>query len=268
MMTAPLKHISPGDILPTAASVHNAFVDAANAHRATQYRLRGMNRGTGMPAEFVLVRNDTWSMRYAHEIVGLDDILTKPVNTNGDHYRINNAPSPLLSAVRPLIPTSAVPGHHIHRWAVLAEPLQPGAIGRAWVSGLHWVVCSMTSYTPRKFASVLNNQTDYLIGSHWGVPIVGMEPTPMSNYYWAAVVLGQQYYPVLSGTLSAQWKAGDPSGQMLVDGDDPLNDGSMWVSNFLDKTASPYQNGYPSGTKLIAAWSETNNRYQVVAIDQ
>ena len=262
MMTAPLRHISPGDVLPTAASIHNAFVDAANAHRATQYRLRGTNSGHGMPPDTVLVRNDTGAKLAAHSIVGLDEVLKTPVNTPGVHYWINNAPPPVISAVKPLVP------QHCFRFGVTTEPLQAGAIGRAWVSGVRWVVLGGNANTPKHYAAILNNITAYLGERPYGVPVVGRTATPLTGFSWAAVDLGRLHHPILRGTLSKQWKFGDTTCDMIIDGDDPQLDGLYGIRNFLDTTSPPYPNGHPSGTKVIVAWNELDGYYNVVAIDQ
>ena len=261
MMTAPLRHISPGDVLPTAASIHNAFVDAANAHRATQYRLRGTNSGHGMPPDTVLVRNDTGNKLAAHSIVGLDDVLTTPVNTPGTHYWINNAPPPVVSAVKPQYPK------HCIRFGVTAEPLQAGAIGRAWVSGVRWVVIRPFWVTPKQYALPYTH-TAYLNEQPYGVPIVGRVATPLTEYQWAAVDLGRPHFPLLTGTLRYQWKYGESTGHLLLPGDDKFYDPMVSLRYSLDDHAPPYPDGHPMDTKVAAAWNELDGYYHVVAIDQ
>lgn len=123
-MSNDLRHVRSGERFRYSASTHNAFVDAALAHRQGQHDQSVANSRTINQTGIVLVRNDSGSDRSRFDVLGITGVLINPTD-NAQAFQ--NAPA--FIADEPTI-------HHFGRFVVLQEPLKAGAIGKAVISGI------------------------------------------------------------------------------------------------------------------------------------
>lgn len=188
-MTEPLKHFAAGDPIPASASLYNAFVDAARAHRDKQNRLTGGSQVEVVPANVVLVRNDTGAALGRGSIIGLGAVVITPTD-NLAEFRSRS----VFKAATPAVPD------HLGKWAVLAEPLRAGAIGWAFVSGVRAVQADFT-YDDQPYADVKDGDAAKLTGAEGGVRVLWKENGTGTK--WTVVRLGQPCYPILYGTLKS-----------------------------------------------------------------
>lgn len=124
-MADPLRKVNPGDPLQFRAATYNAMIDAARAQREGRALIRGTGI-SGKAAGDVRVRNDSGANRAAYDVVGILGPLFGPAEHLNEFQR--------RAVLRVGVPDAdaAAAG----RIAILAEPLAPGRIGRAYVAGV------------------------------------------------------------------------------------------------------------------------------------
>jgi hypothetical protein len=127
-MSDALKKVKPGDPLKIPASTFNTLIDVARAHRQRQHAVNQQPRSTARDGGTVLLRNDSAADRQRFDILGLGDPVILPDAGSGAEQQFKNA-----VALRGVAPAAS---SHKGRFAVLAEPLTIGAIGKAIVSGV------------------------------------------------------------------------------------------------------------------------------------
>ena len=120
---AGLEEVRPGAPFKIPVSDYNTFIQVAKVHAPAQGA--GMMEPSSHQNTIVLVRNDTGVDQDWLAILGIDGPAIHPDdNENEFKSRV------ILSGIVP------VSGTHEGRFAVLAEPLLAGAIGRAYIGGI------------------------------------------------------------------------------------------------------------------------------------
>lgn len=120
-----MGEVSPGDKFRPKASEWNAFRDAADF--TSKLRLEGAVGAVarGMRPDTILVKNKSGEAAPSHGVLALGE--ESVLSTDMDETRFGGS-VPCIEAVAPNNTTRA--------WCVLLEPLAPGQIGRAQVSGV------------------------------------------------------------------------------------------------------------------------------------
>lgn len=124
-MANDLKHVRSGERFRYSATTHNAFVDAALAHRQGQHDQTAGTARSFNQTGIVLVKNNSGADRNRFDILGISTVLIAP--TENEQQFQNSV------ALVGITPDIAI---HVGKFAVLMEPLKAGAIGRACVSGV------------------------------------------------------------------------------------------------------------------------------------
>ncbi|MEX0655782.1 MAG: hypothetical protein WD534_18140, partial [Phycisphaeraceae bacterium] len=119
-----MKKVQSGDRLRIPARAYNAFIDTARAHAQREQDQQRHTRGHRPSADVVLVRNDSGEDRHRFTVLGLDQPIIRP-DDNLDQFKSRVA----FVGVEPT-------ENHRGRYALLLEPLKPGSIGHALLSGV------------------------------------------------------------------------------------------------------------------------------------
>lgn len=119
-------HVRRGQPLRIPHTDYNAFLDAAEAYRRLGRTLRGAERPDVYQSTVVLVRNLDGNVRDQYEVMGMEE----------PSVAIAANPQGVLShpVFDVALPTSLSEG----KFCVLQEPIHPGRIGRAVISGCTW----------------------------------------------------------------------------------------------------------------------------------
>lgn len=237
-MTAPLRHYRPGDPIPNEASVYNAFVDAAIAHRARQSRLSGRGSVDPVPPDAVLVKNVTDTGLGRDSIVGIGDAIITP-DDNLTQFRTQQ----VFEAKAPVTPD------HYGLWGVLVEPLRKDGIGWAQVAGLRAVQVDF-DYEDQPYADIKNDDLEKLVGGEGGARVI-WKPEG-TGIKWAVVRLGALVYPKLFGKLNSDLT------QTLGYATMSVWEGSTFADSGRDVTVYDWflasNKKITSGAKVAAEW--------------
>ena len=117
--------VRPGERFRPKASEWNAFRDAADFTRKLRREGGAGAVARGMRPDTILVKNTTEEEAPPHGVLALGS--ESVLSTDMDETRFGGA-VPCIEAV--------LPSNETHAWCVLLEPLAPGQIGRAQVSGV------------------------------------------------------------------------------------------------------------------------------------
>lgn len=135
-----LRKVVPGDPLSIPAASYNAFVDAALAHKDSA-RAGALPLGAARWTDIVLVRNNTDAPRARFESLGIDGLA------------IAEADNPEQFAAQPVLEGVEAGLAHAGVACVLLQPVEPGQIAKAAVSGVVPAMVRMRSEQQR-FADV------------------------------------------------------------------------------------------------------------------
>ncbi len=223
-MTDGLQKVRPGDTLAIPASTHNAFVDAARAHRAGEQNRGRQVRPALDRASVVWIKNTTGGALNRFYVVGLGG----PVFTPSDESFFNEIG---FDGVTPATAS------HVGLFAVLLEPLASGAIGLGMVSGVAPVQLNVID-ADHEFADVKDGDATVLETGDTGMAQILYKESGTGTK-WALVRIGTPAASVLP--------AGDTGDILYHDGDD-------WV--ILDVSAAPAVVGdvisyYNDGGKIV-----------------
>lgn len=166
-----LKYVKPGEKFKVAASTFNSFVDAA---RDFQNRKFGEPRFTSKlpyPDGLVLVKNNTKERVFSRNILGIDSPVFLPVE-----YEDSFQSTLVLNCVKPL------QGTHDNKFVILAEPILPGEIGRAYIDG----VCAVKIAGAGDTAGITNNDPSKLTAGGVGATVLWWDETTK----WGIVRIG------------------------------------------------------------------------------
>lgn len=120
----PFRRVAAGEKLQISAEAWNALLDVARADKGNQGEIAQRPFSEVGNTGIIRVVNNTGGARDRLEVVGLDVPAILPADNATQFLRY-----PLVSAV-------AVNSGHVGKFAILAEPLAVGAIGKAYVSGV------------------------------------------------------------------------------------------------------------------------------------
>jgi len=118
------RKVQRGDPLAIPAAAYNAFLDVALDHRRRQQTTRRQDQREFRQTGIALVRNDSGADRERFDVLGLAGPIIRPTD-NADEFQ-NRV------AFKGVVPTA----DHGGSFAVLLEPLAPGAVGRACLDGV------------------------------------------------------------------------------------------------------------------------------------
>lgn len=123
MTTDALAKVNRGQRFEMPAAAYNAFVDAAKANKGLSQS--ATTQGTRRAARFVRVMNSGDEPVPRFGVIGLDEPVILPGDSE-DNFK------------NQLVLKGALPEYESHfgRFAIVQEPLEPGKIGRAIVSGV------------------------------------------------------------------------------------------------------------------------------------
>ncbi len=159
-----LAKVSPGQPLKITAESFNAFIDAANAHRAGQLGVGAEGTATGRTAGIVTVRNDSGSDQDRFAVLGIAEPLILPTD------------NPVAFQERVALSLVSLDEEaHADRFCILQEPIAAGALGRGLILGVSPVRLEVVSDDDR-MATILPTWGKLLTGSSGAARILWKEP--------------------------------------------------------------------------------------------
>ena len=180
MAEADLRKVTRGQAFSVKASTYNAFVDAAKAFRDQALRQKSGTIPPDTKAGAVTIRNATGQPLDQYSVLALGAALITPQ----DNLRAFQS----RPAFEGLLPASAASS-----LAIIQEPLAPGALGLALVSGISPArISSLVDETP-PFAAPAAGEAGYLVGGTAGLARV-LYRAPGTGEQWGLVqfpALGQ-----------------------------------------------------------------------------
>jgi hypothetical protein len=156
-MGDPLKKVQPGQRMQIPAEAYNAFIDAAQAHKSRRHDLE---QGTGLALPqpgLIKIRNATGDDCERYAILALNSPLIAPAN-NLAQFKNQVA----FNGTLPVNPVSSA------RYAILAEPLSTGAIGRALLASPTPVRLQVIS-SAHQYASPVHLEAQFLRSDQTGL---------------------------------------------------------------------------------------------------
>ncbi|HHK41407.1 MAG TPA: hypothetical protein ENJ50_03215, partial [Planctomycetaceae bacterium] len=180
------KKVQAGQRLQIPAEAYNAFLDAARAERSRRHNQEQDSTPPFRQADIILVRNDSGATRARFEVLGISSPVVLPT-TNLDQFKNQVA----LAGVVPVVSS------HAGKFVVLLEPLEAGAIGRAWVSGVCPARVNVADEC-HEYADVADGDATALrsvprgsarilwreggLGVQWAVVRLGNNPVPLRRF--------------------------------------------------------------------------------------
>lgn len=144
--------VSPGDPLEIRADTFNTLLDAGAFFARMQNRRGAAPSQPARSSETILVRNDTGGDLPRFGVVGLSEPVIDPVDNEEEFFA--------RVAMKGVVPAA----EHRGRFAVLAEPIRAGRLGRAWVSG----VCIASVWMNAAGDQFAESKADVVEGLHSG----------------------------------------------------------------------------------------------------
>jgi hypothetical protein len=178
-MAAKVRTRSRGQLFAPTAGEWNAVAQAANTVNS---KVMGGAAAEALPLGMVRVRNDSGQYLARFNVVGIDDALVQPHVDFGQFVE-----RPALKVVEP------DDEHVADRFAILLDPLAPGAVGRAITHGETPALVKMLDETHRS-AIAETGMTANLVSAPSGVAtLLSVQPidkrdTP--DMAWCIVRLG------------------------------------------------------------------------------
>lgn len=175
---AGLEKVKDGDDVEYPAATHNAMIDAAAAHQATQSGTSGpQDPGQPTSNNFVLVQNDTDDNRDRFEILGIDGPVIEP--ENNPHEFVNR------SVMIGVVPTEK---KHWGRFAILTQPIEKDRLGLACISGIYRARVEIIKER-HIFADVKTDEVEYLKSDDSGAAQILWKEEGL-GVRWAVLRLG------------------------------------------------------------------------------
>lgn len=166
-----LKRVMRGSRLNIPAATWNLLLEVAEAHKQGALGIGGKRDLLRAESGLLYIKNMSGSDLDRLEVLGIDSVLFSP----GDNEK---------QFLDMAVLTGSTPDVDVHlgKFAVLAEPIKNGKVGRAWVHGVFPVKMSMLD-SEHEFADVKDGETDYLESCvTGGVQILFYDSTTASNY--------------------------------------------------------------------------------------
>jgi hypothetical protein len=268
-----MKKVNPGQKLRIPASTYNAFIDAAVAHQKRAHDVSASD-AVRTPSATALVRNDTGVAQGRFAVLGIAGFIIEPAdNLDGFHERT------ALVGVAPIAAGSEGVGelHTEDSFAILAEPLDDGEIGRAWIHGAAPVLVDVDDESHR-YAKLVHGETGHLITAESGpVVILWREATDVVPVWavvrWGSANAGQMAFPVnlvqVGGTqgtdsTAASWTYDvfglDDAVAALVEDAAPTTSPHQWRRPTLGEMSQAtfgyahWQSDGEGGRELVLGW--------------
>lgn len=196
-----MKKVLSGQPLSIPAGDYNAFVDAAIEHRRRTAALDQNPLDMALPANRVLVRNDTGSTRNRFDVLGINGVVVSPTDNEESFLR-----QVIFKGVSP------TDFNHQAKFIVLAEPLANGKIGRAYAAPAICTVkvAATADETGLSHADINNGVMTSLKARQDGSSRILWRATGTGEQ-WAVVQIGARRTEarVRYGTATADWSSGD-----------------------------------------------------------
>ncbi len=168
------KKVMAGQRYVPSARMHNDLVDLLSQERVKEGDRSGNPPGGGEQTT-VPVRNNTDDPMGRFSVVGIESSVFSPSDAEPQWLR--------HTIFEASLPQSGV---HDQRYAVLLEPIAPGKIGKACISG---IVKARVTGEGSDFASIVDGNGDALNIDEGGSALV-LWAEPGSDERWAVVRLG------------------------------------------------------------------------------
>jgi len=182
-----LKKVQSGDPLAIPATTFNTLIDSARDHQAQKQRTAQGHQPSFPQPGIISVMNVTGAARDRFDIVGLAGPSITPT-MNLDEFKNH----PLFFGA---MPSTLYRG----RFAVLLEPLDSVAIGRALVSGVSPVRIDVTD-TGHSFADVKDAEAGHLASSDSGSATILWKDSG-TGVKWAVIRLGSADTTIVEQTF-------------------------------------------------------------------
>ncbi|QDU33057.1 hypothetical protein KS4_10980 [Poriferisphaera corsica] len=173
------RKVSTGEQLQIPAQAYNAFVDAAIAHQETGQKQSRLTQSNSQQTS-ILVRNTSDQDMPRFAVMGADSPAILPADNEDEFTR--------QVALNCVVPVEA---DHKGKFVILLEPLAPGSIGRAKISGVCLAKLEVED-EDAKYADVIDGDGTMLITASDGAAQILWrgEPKGESSKVWAVVRLG------------------------------------------------------------------------------
>jgi len=226
-----LKKVARGQALRIPAAAYNSFIDAAVDYRNRTVGIEGEYKQRDTRNGVIFVRNDSGGDLEQFEVLGIDEIVIGPED-NEREFRNRT----VLAGVTP------DETEHRGRFVIVAEPIAPGKIGRAYIDGVTPVKLDVPDEENEpRFAEMDDGQTGNLKAMTVGsASILWREGG--TGVQWAVVRIGQApiLFPVeLEKSGGEQGDDENPAtwtydvkdvftGETLEEGVDPTEEPHKW----------------------------------------
>ena len=179
-MPNPLSKVHPGDDIEITAATWNKFVGAAQDYENRQQNLGAAADTPELENNLVLIKNNTnppaVCPRYG--ILGIDDVLIEYHDNKSEYLK------------RVTLKGSTPDGEtHASNFVITVDPIKPGAIGRAWLSGVTPVRIFRDNFG-HGYADILAGSTTDLLSGETGSAQVLNWSSPGLGEQWAIVRFG------------------------------------------------------------------------------
>lgn len=161
-MSYDFRRFQAGDHLKFSVRTANEIVASAE-----DYARKVLTPGAEDPPEYVFagnviqVRNDSGSPMQRFSVAGLNGALITEAQNLQEFQNY-----PRFSVVAPVVPL------HTDNFCILVEPLQPGAIGLAMISGICACQVLVGPCGPPTWVGPLSGQPGYLVGGAGGAKVL------------------------------------------------------------------------------------------------
>ena len=194
-MNAAMNKVKFGDPLRIPASTFNAFIDAAEDLKRRQ-RDQGQSSGkSGARPGTILVKNNSGADRARFDVLGVDGPLFDPAD-NEDAF------------LEQVVFGGSTPDAESHtgKFVVLAEPVQDGWLGRAWVAGTFPAWVDIVAQGDQ-FCDIADGETLYLAsGSSGAAQILWSQGG--TGQQWAIVRIGGGVAGIMFGKPTSAYTNG------------------------------------------------------------
>jgi hypothetical protein len=148
-----LRKVQSGQQLKIPAEAYNAFIDAARAEKASRHNIALASSPDFPSSTIIKVRNQTGVAQNRFNVLAIEAPIVAPA---ANLQQFKNAVA--FNGVVPLNPMTG------KRFAVLAEPLAAGAVGRAVLYGATPVSIGISGEN-HQFANPINGLTSFMVST-------------------------------------------------------------------------------------------------------
>jgi hypothetical protein len=240
-----MRRAVPGQPLRIPASDYNAFVAAAEAHKARRFDapLVAQPSPVAPSGPTILLLNDSGADQDRFAVLGISGFVIEP-SANLAQFQGRVA----LTGVLPIAEGEEGEGeqHTEDTFAVLAEPIKDSKIGRAWVHGACPVQVDVTDAAHR-YARIIDGDSTMLQSADSG-PVAMLWKETGTGTKWAVIRWGgsavRAVFPVALQQVGGVNGDEDSIATWTYDVKDPVTDDTL--ASAVNPTASPHKWVRPS----------------------